>query len=92
MIEVFKTSVTLIEEEIFLLKKLRKKFPGYLINFDLEDCDNILRIEVTDTKINLISIIKLVESYGFNIEVLEDVLSIKDRTILESQQENLWKK
>ncbi|RSC96019.1 hypothetical protein [Tenacibaculum singaporense] len=76
MVEVFKTSVTLIEEEVFLLKKLRKKFPDYLINFDLEDCDNILRIEVTDTKINLISIIKLVESYGFNIEVLEDVLNI----------------
>ncbi|AZJ36674.1 hypothetical protein [Tenacibaculum singaporense] len=76
MVEVFKTSVTLIEEEVFLLKKLRKKFPDYIVNFDLEDCDNILRIEVTDTKINLISIIKLVESYGFNIEVLEDVLNI----------------
>ena len=84
MVEVFKTSVTLIEEEIFLLKKLRKKFPGYLINFDLEDCDNILRIEVAKEKINVATIIKLVRSYGFDIEVLEDVLSIKDKTILES--------
>ncbi|WP_417785475.1 hypothetical protein [Tenacibaculum sp.] len=84
MVEVFKTSVTLIEEEIFLLKELRKKFPGYLINFDLEDCDNILRIEVAKEKINVATIIKLVRSYGFDIEVLEDVLSIKDKTILES--------
>ena len=60
-----------MEEEVFLLKKLRKKFPDYLINFDLEDCDNILRIEVVGTKINLISIIELVESYEFNIEVLK---------------------
>ncbi|MEE3999599.1 hypothetical protein V1T75_04540 [Tenacibaculum sp. FZY0031] len=71
MVEVFKTSVTLMEEEVFLLKELRKKFPDYLINFDLEDCDNILRIEVVGTKINLISIIELVESYEFNIEVLK---------------------
>jgi len=84
MVEVFKTSVTLIEEEIFLLKELRKKFPDYLINFDLEDCDNILRIEVAKEKINVATIIKLVRSYGFDIEVLEDVLSIKDKTILES--------
>lgn len=72
MVEVFKTSVTLMEEEVFLLKELRKKFPDYLINFDLEDCDNILRIEVVGTKINLISIIELVESYEFNIEVLKN--------------------
>ncbi|WP_417799307.1 hypothetical protein [Tenacibaculum sp.] len=71
MVEVFKTSVTLMEEEVFLLKELRKKFPDYLINFDLEDCDNILRIEVVGTKINFISIIELVESYEFNIEVLK---------------------
>ncbi|WP_440120969.1 hypothetical protein [Tenacibaculum sp. Ill] len=74
MVEVFKTSVALIEDEKYLLRELQKKFPDYLINFDLEDCDNILRIEIANEKINVARIIKLVRSYNFDIEVLEDVV------------------
>jgi hypothetical protein len=48
MIEVFKTSVSNsidAEEAINVLKKI---FPASNINFDLNDCDNILRIEGHD--------------------------------------------
>ena len=83
MIEVFKTSVTLIEEEVYLLKELQKKFPNDIINFDLEDCDGILRIEAANIKINPTTIIKLVESNGFKIEILEDVV-VKEKTVVES--------
>lgn len=83
MVEVFKTSVQSVEEETLLLDKLQKEFSYYKINFDLEDCDNILRIESIDNIIDPNPIIKLVRYYGFDIEVLEDVV-VKDKTVVES--------
>jgi hypothetical protein len=45
MIEIFKTGVTtkVVADEI--VKQLQSKIPGARINFDLDDCDNILRID-----------------------------------------------
>jgi hypothetical protein len=43
MIEVFKTNVTEKENADSLLEQLHKV--NYKANFDLEDCDRILRIE-----------------------------------------------
>ena len=45
MVEVFKTNVQGCEESKQLIQKLLEHFPCCTINFDLEDCDNILRIE-----------------------------------------------
>lgn len=45
MVEVFKTSVSEKKEAEEVLKQLYTEFPGSSINFDLEDCDRILRIE-----------------------------------------------
>lgn len=45
MVEVFKTNV---EEPVVadnLIGLLRQHFPGSRINFDLEDCDRVLRVE-----------------------------------------------
>jgi hypothetical protein len=43
--EIFKTSVQETEEATKIIKLLLAYFPHYKINFDLSDCDNILRIE-----------------------------------------------
>ncbi|REH54699.1 hypothetical protein C7448_102222 [Tenacibaculum gallaicum] len=83
MVEVFRTSVQSVEEETLLLDKLQKEFSYYKINFDLEGCDNILRIESIDNIIDPNPTIKLVRYYGFDIEVLEDVV-VKDKTVVES--------
>ncbi len=72
MVEVFSTSVQTVEETTFLLDKFQKEFPGYIINFDLEDCDKILRVEIVDEIVDPNPVIKLVKSYGFDIEVLSD--------------------
>lgn len=45
MIEVFKTSVKDERESERIVSALKEKFSSATINFDLEDCDNILRIE-----------------------------------------------
>ncbi len=44
-VEVFKTNVLEQEDADLLLVVLLKNFPHYKMNFDLEDCDRILRIE-----------------------------------------------
>ena len=52
-----------------LLSVLSEEFPSFKINFDLSDCDRILRVE--GENINALPIMLLVKSQGFNCEVLE---------------------
>ncbi|KFF15768.1 hypothetical protein [Flavobacterium hydatis] len=68
MIEVFKTNVQEVEQSKMIVSKLLEYFPNGNINFDLEDCDKILRIH--DQKISNAKIIELLNSYGYHCEVL----------------------
>lgn len=45
MVEIFKTNVYEVERSEAILHELLEHFPGNKINFDLEDCDKILRVE-----------------------------------------------
>ena len=45
MVEIFKTSVRNTREAKFIIQKLAKEFPDHKINFDLSDCDKILRVQ-----------------------------------------------
>jgi len=45
MVEVFKTNVRGKRQARVLLDILSERFPLFRINFDLEDCDKILRVE-----------------------------------------------
>jgi hypothetical protein len=70
MVEVFKTNVHKVNQAKKLTRRLLEYFPGYIINFDLEDCDKILRIkaETIDTK----EINSILNNFGFNCEELPD--------------------
>jgi hypothetical protein len=45
MVEVFKTNVKRQSQTKNLLTLLRQYFPQSQINFDLDDCDKILRVQ-----------------------------------------------
>jgi hypothetical protein len=45
MVEIFKTNVKRRSEAKRLIQHIGKRFPSYKSNFDLTDCDKILRIE-----------------------------------------------
>jgi len=45
MVEVFKTNVKYQDHAKMLIDQIQKIFIDYKVNFDLEDCDKILRIE-----------------------------------------------
>ncbi len=72
MVEVFRTNIQTEKEADFILEELQKAFPDCFINFDLEDCENILRMETEDRTIDAAPFIALVKKHGFAIEILPD--------------------
>jgi len=69
MIEVFKTDVTTASDANRIVEMLIQHFPGSRINFDLQDCDKILRVEGKDFSTD--KIMSLVNNKGFYCEALE---------------------
>ena len=69
MIYVFKTSVKTKTQVKNLQPHINKILPSEKWNFDLDDCDNILRI---DTRENiLLKITELLKSHQYHCEELE---------------------
>ena len=68
MVEVFKTNVQKQKEAKMILPVLSKSFPALRINFDLDDCDRILRVEGS---VNPEKVIKLLRSNGYECKVLD---------------------
>ena len=69
MIEVFKTNVQKKAQSKMLLCSLSDAFPSLKINFDLSDCDKVLRVEGDNMEV--LMIMRLVREYGFKCEVLD---------------------
>ena len=69
MVEVFKTNVQRKTQSKMLLSILSEAFPSLKINFDLSDCDKVLRVE--GDNMEALRIMMLVKEYGFNCEVLD---------------------
>ena len=69
MVEVFKTNVQQKVQSRMLLDTLAQAFPSFKINFDLTDCDNVLRVE--GDQIESSRIVILLKENGFACEVLD---------------------
>ncbi len=69
MVNVFKTNVQRKGEAKMLLLKLAEHFPKHKINFDLSDCDKILRLQ--GKTISAEQIIGIVASFHYECEILE---------------------
>ena len=69
VVEVFKTNVRHKKQAKELFNVLSKQFPSFSINFDLQDCDRILRVEGEDVCHEKIT--ALVTESGFECDVLE---------------------
>lgn len=69
MIYVFKTSV-FTEKDIELIRPNIDELPHTRWNFDLEDCDNILRIDAP-TEISEV-VIQILHDKGFDCKELTD--------------------
>lgn len=69
MVEVFKTDVQKKSQSKMLNCILSKAFPSFKINFDLSDCDKVLRVE--GENVTAQRIMMLVKQQGFTCEVLD---------------------
>jgi len=68
VVEVFKTNVEQVEHSEMLIDQIINQIPNSQINFDLEDCDKILRIEAESVSNQLI--IEILHQNGYRAEVL----------------------
>ncbi|WP_281234359.1 hypothetical protein [Flavobacterium gelatinilyticum] len=68
MVFVFKTNIDSVSKVKRVTPKLNQLFPNSKWNFDLEDCDNILRFESKEDIIE--KVIFLLKVIGFECEAL----------------------
>ena len=68
-VAVFKTNVNQASQAKNILEKLLYHYPEHRINFDLEDCDKILRIEGKPQELHLLK--KIIHENGFICEILK---------------------
>lgn len=71
MVEIFRTNVNDRSHADGILGQLRLLFPHYRVNFDLDDCDRILRVQ-SPGSVEVEPILHLLSQTGFSCSVLED--------------------
>lgn len=70
-VEIFKTNVRYKGKANKIIASLNALYPAYKINFDLEDVDNILRVEAYQLQINTSNIINAMIDWGYSCERIE---------------------
>lgn len=57
---------------MMLIDLIHKNFVDYKANFDLHDCDNILRVKSSTACIQCDGLVNFLKDFGFHAEVLPD--------------------
>ena len=69
MVEIFKTNVHDMTHAEQVIDLLNRHFPAFMINFDLHDCDKILRVKGESIPVN--EIVDIVSANGFHCTLLD---------------------
>jgi hypothetical protein len=69
-IEVFKTNVQTTATALHITAALNHLFPNYQINFDLEDEENILRIDGFNKEVDVRGVIRMLHENGWQCSLL----------------------
>ncbi|MGF7073317.1 hypothetical protein [Mucilaginibacter sp. R-33] len=72
IVEVFKTNVNKRRQANMLLNAIHTTFGNHKANFDLDDCDRILRVQCDSGTLCAYSLINFLKELGCRAEVLED--------------------
>ncbi|MFC0182457.1 hypothetical protein SAMN04515674_101418 [Pseudarcicella hirudinis] len=84
MVEVFKTNVKNKNQAKMLIHLIYETFQGYVVNFDLEDCDRILRVKCESGCIESEDLIHFLQKLGVQAEILPDETPPGQRSFLSS--------
>lgn len=71
-VEVFKTNVQVARHARILAEEMEKRCPSYEVNFDLDDCDRIMRVVSRGGAVEVSVVVAMMKSLGFTAEVLAD--------------------
>ncbi|HYC83691.1 MAG TPA: hypothetical protein VEB86_00655 [Chryseosolibacter sp.] len=74
MVEVFKTNVNEVCDAKMLVDRIHEQYVDLRANFDLDDCDRILRVINENGPIHASELIALLSRLGFQAEILADEL------------------
>lgn len=69
-IGVYKTDVENWSTAKSILTAIRRQFRNYDVSFDLEDCDNVLRVESRNGPADETAVNKILQKYGCQMEKL----------------------
>ena len=72
MIEVFKTNITCPELAKQVVEQIHKRYAGYKANFDLDDCDKVLRVVYGTADRPSYDFIQWLKRLGCAAEILPD--------------------
>lgn len=74
MVEIFKKNIIAESQAGLVIQLLMEQWPQYQVNFDLEDCDHILRVEgvLVDNE----KIIRQLNTLGYSCETLKDEVNV----------------
>jgi hypothetical protein len=72
VVEVFKTNVNKRRQANRLLNAIHNAFGNHKANFDLDDCDKILRVQCDNGTLCAKSLISFLNELGCRAEVLTD--------------------
>lgn len=70
MVEIFKTNVKSKKLAGKIIAALKTQLPAFNCNFDLDDCDRILRVQSTGCPVECKKIIRIVKSHDIEIALL----------------------
>lgn len=76
MVEVFKTNVRDPDQADTLIDLIHQSFKEVEANFDLDDCDRILRVESSTGVIPSQILIEFLKKFGCQAEVLPDEIPL----------------
>ena len=68
-VEIFKTNINTGQEARLILTQLKQSLPGLRMNFDLDDCDRILRVE--GALIEPAIVVEIIKENGYHCLKLE---------------------
>lgn len=71
MVEVFKTNVGSKRAAKIILEEIGSHQPHYKCNFDLEDCDKVLRIENSSGNVDAQLVFGILQKNNFEVAILE---------------------
>lgn len=69
-IGVYKTDVENWSTAKNIISAIRREFRNYDVSFDLEDCDDVLRVESKNEPADVAAIKKILQKHGHHIERL----------------------